>query len=81
MDGVLAKDGPMEIIAKYFGKKEVKREDRLDQDCGADSGDRIDLSLELSEQLDVHIPDAVVEKICDAQTVGEVIDYVNQLPT
>jgi len=69
------------VIAEYFGKEpdEIALQTTIDKDLGADSADRIDLALTLSEQLDIHIPDSIAESIFDAVNVGQIVVQVSGL--
>jgi len=69
------------VIAEYFGKKpdEIAPQTSIDKDLGADSADRIELALTLSEQLDIHIPDSIAESIFDAVNVGQIVAQVSRL--
>lgn len=56
--------------------KDIKRETRLVEDLSLDSIDAIDLIIGIEDKLEIKFED---EKITQLKTVGDFLDYVNQL--
>jgi acyl carrier protein len=52
------------LAAKHSGKdvKEIRPESRLVQDLGADSLTVVEFSMELEEELDVTLPETILDK-------------------
>lgn len=65
-----------QMTAKQFGKEAdaLRPEDRLLQDLGADSLDAAELTMEVEEQLDVVLPNEVLEN--QNVTLGELEEAV-----
>jgi len=63
------------VIAEQLGMSEtdLKREQKLVDDLGADSLDLIELVMAIEDEFRIEIPDLDAEKLI---TVGEVEDYV-----
>jgi len=62
------------IIGEVFGTIEDFADDAdLTEKLGADSLDLVELSLEIEDQLDVSIPDRVIEKL---KTAADFTDFI-----
>jgi acyl carrier protein len=66
------------IIVDKLGvdESEVTPEASFTNDLGADSLDTVELIMEFEKEFDIQIPDDQAEKIA---TVGQAIDYINQI--
>ncbi len=66
------------IIVDKLGvdESEVTLEANFTNDLGADSLDTVELIMEFEKEFDIQIPDDQAEKIA---TVGQAIDYINQI--
>ena len=73
-----AEDRVKQIIAVQLGvnESEVTLDSKLMDDLGADSLDIVELTMQVEEEWDIEIPDDDVEKLVDAGTVKDVLDYV-----
>lgn len=67
-----------EIIVKNLGveESEVTREASFKDDLGADSLDCVELVIDFEKEFNITIDDNEAENI---NTVGEAIDYINNL--
>ncbi len=65
------------LIASQLGVDESKVavDSKIVEDLGADSLDRVELTMAVEDEFGVQIPDARAEKMT---TVGEVIKYIEE---
>ncbi len=70
-------DKVKEIIADKLGvnEKDIKMESTF-EDLGADSLDIVELIMAIEEEYDIQVSDEEAEK---AQSVGDVVNYINTL--
>jgi acyl carrier protein len=63
------------IIAKQVNKspEDIKPEDRILEDLGADSLDIVELSMAVEDEFDTKIADEDLEKL---HTIGDIVAYV-----
>lgn len=61
------------IISGHLGKKDIKGEDLIIADLGADSLDIVELSMAFEDEFDLHISDEQLDKI---NTVDDAIAVV-----
>ncbi len=63
------------IVVQHLGVNAERVVDtaKLEQDLGADSLDRVELSMAMEEHFDLTIPDEDSEQL---HTVGEVVQYI-----
>ena len=75
---MLIEEQVKKIIAEQLGVKleQVTDDSNLTSDLGADSLDKVELIMNLEEELGIAIPDDELEQL---QTVREVIDFVTKL--
>jgi acyl carrier protein len=75
---MLIEEQVKKVIAEQLGIKldQVKDDSNLTNDFGADSLDKVELIMNLEEELGIAIPDDELEQL---QTVREVIDFVTKL--
>lgn len=71
-------DKVKEIVVEQLGVDEdsVTMNASFIDDLGADSLDIVELIMAFEDHFDVEIPDADAEKI---STVGDVVDYINNM--
>ena len=75
---MLIEEQVKKVIAEQLGIKldQVKDDSNLTNDFGADSLDKVELIMNLEEELGIAILDDELEQL---QTVREVIDFVTKL--
>ncbi len=66
------------LIAEKLGKKasSITRESRLIEDLEADSLDIVELIMTFEDEFGISLPDEDVSKL---KTVGNIVDYINNL--
>lgn len=66
------------MIAEKLGKKEadLKLESKLVEDLGADSLDVVELIMAFEDEFGISLPDEDVAKL---KTIGNIVDYINNL--
>ena len=77
MDEKGIEDKVVAIVAEQMGvdKGEISRDTHFVNDLNADSLDTVELVMEFEDEFETSIPDEQAEKI---QTVGQVIDFINE---
>ena len=67
----------LETIAEILGKakEEIRLEDNLIDDLGADSLDIIEIQMHLEDKYDTTLDG---EKIQDLRTINDIIDFIEQ---
>ena len=77
MDEKGIEDKVVAIVAEQMGvdKGELSRDTHFVNDLNADSLDTVELVMEFEDEFETSIPDEQAEKI---QTVGQVIDFINE---
>ena len=70
-------DKVKDIVVKKLGVEEsqITPEASFTKDLGADSLDTVELILEFEKEFNISIDEADQDKV---QTVGQVVDYLNQ---
>ncbi|MGN0788188.1 MAG: acyl carrier protein [Candidatus Onthoplasma sp.] len=68
----------IEMIAEKLGKKpeELKPEQKLVEDLGADSLDLVELVMTFEDEFGISLPDEDVDKL---KTIKDIVDYISKL--
>lgn len=61
-----------------LAKREVLPESRLAEDLGADSLDKVEISILLEQELDVFLSDETIEGFVTVRDIYECVDKVKQ---
>ena len=66
------------LVAEKLNKKpeDIKLELRLVEDLGADSLDVVELIMAFEDEFGISLPDEDVAKL---KTIGNIVDYINNL--
>lgn len=68
-----------EVDALLWGEEHAKLSDKITDDLGFDSLDKMDLAIRLEKAFNIHIPGSVLDDESKINvTVGEIIDYVDE---
>lgn len=68
----------IELISEKLNKSkdEIKLDSRLVEDLGADSLDFVELIMAFEDEFNITLPDEDVGKL---KTIGNIVDYINNL--
>lgn len=72
------KEKIISLIAEKLGKhaEDIKLEDKLVEDLGADSLDVVELIMAFEDEFNISLPDEDVAKL---KTIGSIVEYIENL--